>query len=50
MCVRDGCGEVRAFRDERLEAALHDAADRLGFAPIDHEVVFHGTCARCRER
>lgn len=48
VCGR--CGRVLTFRDEALERTLHEAAERLGFAAADHEVVFHGTCAGCRER
>lgn len=48
--VCEECGRVLAFRDEALERALHAAADRQGFAPVDHEVVFHGSCGRCRGR
>ncbi len=46
VCVR--CGHVLPFHDDRLEGALHAAADRLGFAEVDHDVVYRGVCAACR--
>lgn len=47
VCVR--CDAVLAFSDPALEQALHGAADRLGFAELDHDVVFRGVCGACRE-
>lgn len=48
VCVR--CERVLPFHDDALERALHAAADRLGFAEVDHDVVYRGVCARCRAR
>lgn len=45
VCVR--CERVLPFRDEQLERALHAAADRLGFAEVDHDVVYRGVCSAC---
>lgn len=46
--VCDDCGRVEPFTDERLEQALEGAADRLGYAMDQHEVVLRGACADCR--
>ena len=46
--VCDDCGRVEPFTDERLERALEGAADRLGYAMDQHEVVLRGACAGCR--
>lgn len=46
--VCDDCGRVEPFTDERLEQALEGAADRLGYAMDQHEVVLRGACAGCR--
>jgi Fur family ferric uptake transcriptional regulator len=46
--VCDGCGRVEPFTDEPLERALVGAADRLGYAMEQHEVVLRGACGTCR--
>lgn len=46
--VCDGCGRVQPFDDPSLERALVRAANRLGYALGDHEVVLRGACADCR--
>ena len=45
--VCDRCGKVTAFEDERLERALHKLAGDISHSVDAHEVVIHGTCARC---
>ncbi len=45
--VCDRCGKVTRFEDERLERALHTIADGISHSVEAHEVVIHGTCARC---
>lgn len=45
--VCEDCGSVVPFEDDDLERALHNAADRAGFTPAAHEVVFQGRCRSC---
>ena len=45
--VCDGCGRVEPFTDDGLERALAGAADRLGYAMEQHEVVLRGACGDC---
>ena len=44
----DAGGGVAPFPAARLERALEGAADRLGYAMDQHEVVLRGACAGCR--
>ena len=46
--VCDDCGKVEPFTDEPLERALAGAANRLGYALDQHEVVLRGACGACR--
>jgi Fur family ferric uptake transcriptional regulator len=46
--VCEHCGRVTAFEDERLEQALERLAGRLRHSMSAHDVVIHGSCARCR--
>ena len=46
--VCDDCGKVEPFTDEPLELALAGAANRLGYALDQHEVVLRGACGACR--
>ena len=46
--VCDRCGEVAAFEDDALEAALHHLSRRLDFAIDAHDVTLRGECPRCR--
>jgi Fur family transcriptional regulator, ferric uptake regulator len=48
--VCESCGEVTAFEDPRLEAAIDRVSDRLGHAARGHDLVIHGTCTRCARR
>jgi Fur family ferric uptake transcriptional regulator len=41
------CGAVEPFEDGSLERALARVAGRHGYAMDAHDVVVHGTCARC---
>lgn len=45
--VCEGCGAVEPFEDGDLESALATAAERRGFTPLAHEVVFQGRCRDC---
>lgn len=45
--VCDRCGKVTPFEDDRLERALHELAGDIKHSVEAHEVVIHGTCARC---
>jgi Fur family ferric uptake transcriptional regulator len=45
--VCDDCGKVEPFSDEPLERALAGAANRLGYALGQHEVVLRGACGSC---
>jgi Fur family transcriptional regulator, ferric uptake regulator len=46
--VCDDCGRVEPFTDGPLELALEHAADRLGYALEQHDVVLRGACEGCR--
>ncbi len=46
--VCDACGKVEPFADPGLEQALEDAARRLDYGMLAHEVVLHGRCDDCR--
>ena len=46
--VCDRCGEVSAFEDEGLEAAIRGLSRRLDFAIEAHDVTLRGECPRCR--
>ena len=45
--VCDRCGATTAFHDDALERSIAAAARRLDWAVDAHDVVLHGTCARC---
>ncbi len=45
--VCDDCGRIAAFADERLEHALDDLSERLGYEIAGHDVVLHGACGDC---
>lgn len=45
--VCEECGAVEPFEDGDLERALTTAAERRGFTPLAHEVVFQGRCRSC---
>lgn len=47
--VCGSCGDVHAFEDDRLEAAIDRLSDRLGFTVTSHEVVLHGACPGCEQ-
>jgi Fur family ferric uptake transcriptional regulator len=48
ICTR--CGEVREFRDERLERMTTLLAETHGYVRQSHRLVIHGTCDDCRQR
>ena len=41
------CGAVDLFEDDRLERAIHDLGDRLGYRVDAHDVVLRGACPDC---
>lgn len=45
--VCEHCGRAVPFEDPALEAAIADAAERLGADVRAHDVVLHGRCAAC---
>jgi Fur family transcriptional regulator, ferric uptake regulator len=45
--VCDHCGRVTAFEDDRLERQLERLAGRLDHSMSAHDIVIHGSCARC---
>lgn len=45
--VCGSCGEVIPFEDDGIELAIQRAAQRVTFDVAAHEIVLHGTCARC---
>jgi Fur family ferric uptake transcriptional regulator len=48
--VCDSCGRVTAFEDDRLEQALERLAGRLRHSMSGHDIVIHGSCARCARK
>lgn len=44
------CGQVREFRDERLERMTTLVAESQGFARQSHRLVIYGVCEGCRRR
>jgi Fur family ferric uptake transcriptional regulator len=48
--VCDSCGLTTAFHDDEMERALAAVARRLDWNVDAHDVVLHGTCARCPAR
>jgi Fur family ferric uptake transcriptional regulator len=48
LCIR--CGQVREFRDERLERMTTLLAEAHGYVWQSHRLVIHGTCDDCRQR
>ena len=47
--VCDDCGKVLSFEDDRLESAIEDLGERLGYSVDGHDVVLHGACGDCEE-
>jgi Fur family ferric uptake transcriptional regulator len=47
ICTR--CGQVREFRDERLERMTTLLAEAHGYVRQSHRLVIHGTCDDCRQ-
>lgn len=45
--VCDACGEVIPFEDEELERTITRVARRVDFDVAEHDIVLHGSCARC---
>ncbi len=45
--VCDVCGDTTPFHDEALEHSISELARRLEWQVQAHDVVLHGTCARC---
>jgi len=41
------CGNVAAFDDHQLEAAIDAVAERLGVTVTDHDVLLRGMCGAC---
>lgn len=41
------CGVVGSFEDDRLERAIHDLGDSLGYRVDAHDVVLRGACPDC---
>ena len=41
------CGAVDAFADDRLERAIHDLGEALGYRVDAHDVVLRGACPDC---
>jgi Fur family transcriptional regulator, ferric uptake regulator len=46
--VCDDCGKVEAFHDDRLEDAIRNVGDRVGYDVGGHDVLLRGACAECR--
>jgi Fur family ferric uptake transcriptional regulator len=44
------CGQVREFRDERLERMTTLIAESNGYARQSHRLVIYGVCEECRKR
>jgi Fur family transcriptional regulator, ferric uptake regulator len=44
----DACGDIVPFDDDGLERAIAALSRRAEFDVTAHEIVLHGTCARCR--
>lgn len=44
------CGKLQEFRDEGLERAQQQAADRLGWQLEGHRLELWGLCPACRAR
>jgi Fur family ferric uptake transcriptional regulator len=44
------CGQVREFRDERLERMTTLLAESHDFSRQSHRLVIYGVCASCRRR
>jgi Fur family ferric uptake transcriptional regulator len=47
--ICDTCGLLIPFDDDRLEVAIHELSDRLGFETKGHEVTLRGTCEECKD-
>jgi Fur family ferric uptake transcriptional regulator len=45
--VCDTCGRVTPFEDEALERAIKRLSGRVKFEVSEHDVLLHGSCARC---
>jgi Fur family ferric uptake transcriptional regulator len=45
VCLR--CGKVTEFQDERVENALHAAAESSGWTPGHHFLKAYGICPAC---
>lgn len=45
--VCNACGEVIPFEDEELERTIARVARRVDFDVAEHDIVLHGSCARC---
>ena len=45
--VCEVCGDLAAFDDPDLEAAIARLGTRLGMRIADHDVLLRGTCRRC---
>ncbi len=45
--VCEVCGDLAAFDDPDLEAAIARLGTRLGMRIEDHDVLLRGTCRRC---
>jgi len=41
------CGAVGSFEDDRLERAIHDLGESLGYRVDAHDVVLRGACPNC---
>jgi Fur family ferric uptake transcriptional regulator len=48
--VCDRCGRTVTFADSKLEAAIEDVSDRVGYVVDSHDVTLRGTCGDCAER
>ena len=47
--VCDECGKVEPFVDQRLELAIAQVSERLGYRIESHEVVLRGDCDDCKD-
>lgn len=47
--ICDSCGEVTAFEDAPLEAAIEKLAGRLPHMVSTHDVIIHGRCRSCSQ-
>jgi Fur family ferric uptake transcriptional regulator len=47
--VCDRCGRTVTFADPKLEAAIDDVSERVGYVVDSHDVTLRGTCGECAD-